>query len=77
MVTVDKVVHIPLTKEQFEAAYVLWMSGAQLGDMADGLGLNDCSANGLYTVDWAMVMRAAGALGKYTVNYKDSNQPTM
>jgi hypothetical protein len=62
---------IPLTFEEFEAAYVMWRSGAD----PFGLARHHCVL--ALTLSWCFLMRHGGELGKYTVHYKDSNQPTM
>ena len=66
------IVEMPLTKEEFEAAYVMWKCGVSPPEIAVALGYSEWCA-----VDWCLVMRSAGTLAKYTVHYKDSNQPTI
>jgi len=72
MGTVDKIeITVPFTAEEFEAAYVMWRSGANMLDLARGFGTE------MYTMDWMFIQRAAGYLDRYAVHYKDSNQPTI
>jgi len=58
-----------MTREELDAAYVMWKAGAKVPDLAEGFGV---SGTELY---WYLVLYAR--LGKYTVHYKDSNQSTI
>lgn len=60
-------VELPMTKEEFEAAYVMWKCGAAPHELAAA------HAVGAATLAWMFVMRSADRLNKYTVHYKDPN----
>jgi hypothetical protein len=62
------IAEMPLTKEEFEAAYVMWKCGVSPPEIAVALGYPE-----RHTVDWCFIMRSAGTLEKYTVHYKDPN----
>ena len=64
-------VMVPFTEEQFEAAYVMWKSGAILSQLAFEL---DSSAAQL---GWCFVMRSADKLGEYTVHFGYPNSSTI
>jgi hypothetical protein len=65
----EETLELSMTREELDAAYVMWKAGAKVPDLAKGFGT---SGTELY---WFLVMY--DKLGKYTVHYKDSNQPTM
>lgn len=68
-------VEMPLTKEEFEAAYVMWKCGGSAGRIHHDLAA--VYNVGASTLAWCFIMRSDGTLNKYTVHYKDSNQPTI
>lgn len=59
----------PITREDLDAAYVMWKAGAQFHDLAKGFGIS------IAELSWLLIMY--DKLGEYTVHYKDSNQPTI
>ena len=72
MGTANLTVDLPLTEEEFEAAYVMWRMGTPSHELANGFGVGNA-----YTLDWCFVMRMSGRLNKYIVHFKDPNQSTI
>lgn len=59
-----------ITEEQFEAAYVMWRSGADARALADELAISGAA------LSWCFLMRSADKLGEYTVHFKHPNSST-
>ena len=73
MATVElgTVIRLKMTRDELEAAYVMWKLGASASEVAKAFEVNDSNLR------FCLVVRDTGHLEKYTVHYKDSNQPTM
>lgn len=59
-----EIVELAMTKDEFEAAYVMWKCGASHYDLAEAY------PESALALGWCFAMRAAGKLEDYTVHFK-------
>jgi hypothetical protein len=59
---------LPMTKEDFDEAYVVWKCGGSYQELAKEYGV---PAN---TLAWALVMRIGGTITNYDVHYRPTNK---
>lgn len=65
----EEPLEIAMTREELDAAYVMWKAGATNEELATGFGVSKAE------LSWLLFMY--DKLGEYTVHYKDSNQRTV
>lgn len=64
-------IRLKMTRDELEVAYLMWKLGASAAEVAKVFKVNDSNLR------FCLIVRDTGHLEKYTVHYKDSNQPTM
>lgn len=57
-------INLPMTKEEFEAAYVMWCCGGAYRDIALAYHAD------IYTLAWCLIMRKANKLDGFNVHYR-------
>ena len=63
----SKSMRLKMTREEFEAAYVMWKSGPSSAELSRAFGVSYSNLR------FCLILRDTGDLEKYTVHFKDSN----
>lgn len=68
-ITAPDEVYADITREDLDAARVMYAAGATFRDLAEGFDTS------VAQLSWLLIMY--DSLGEYTVHYKDSNQSNV